>query len=326
MIKDKGKIMLKKVVPYLLIFFAIPVYAGISVKTIDFLKTAGMTINAGGPLLIQTDSVRNRIILANTLTSSISIIDGQTHAVSNIPINGRIFQHLKSEAMTINKRTGEIYVIGRKCFHIVSPDKNISKTIKTKVQFESIAVDENTGNVFVAGRQSKKLGLYNVKKKKLKMHKWLDSSSKRMLDVYCGIGGIGIYLSRFCGFVWGIELYKELIDAARANASLNRADNISFVLGDARKVLVQSASIKGLIDAVVVNPPRSGLSKKVVKRILQIEAPAIVYSSRNPITFIENIKQVSYMNIGYKLEHLEVFDFFPHTPHMEVVGVLKRQM
>ncbi len=161
-----------------MLFFAVPVYAGISVKTIDFLKSAGVTVNAAGPLLVQMDSVRNKIILANTLTSSVSIIDGKTHAVNNIPIKWRIFQHLKSESMTINKRTGEIYIVGMKYFHIVSPDKNISKTIKTKVQFESIAVDENTGNVFVAGRESKKLGLYHVKKKKLKMRQWLDSSEE----------------------------------------------------------------------------------------------------------------------------------------------------
>ena len=170
--------MLRRLILYLMLFFAVPVYAGISVKTVDFLKAAGLTVNAAGPLLVQMDSVRNRIILANTLTSSISIIDGKTHTVNNIPIKGRIFQHLKSEAMMINKRTGEIYLIGTKCFHIILPDKNISKTIKTKVQFESIAVDENTSNVFIAGRESKKLGLYDAKKKKLKMRKWLDSSEE----------------------------------------------------------------------------------------------------------------------------------------------------
>ena len=130
--------MLKRLIPYLMLFFAVPVYAGISVKTVDFLKAAGVTVNAAGPLLVQTDSTRNRIILANTLTSSISIIDGKTHVVNNIPIKGRIFQHLKSESMTINKRTGEIYLIGTKCFHIILPDKNISETIINQIFWNQI--------------------------------------------------------------------------------------------------------------------------------------------------------------------------------------------
>jgi DNA-binding beta-propeller fold protein YncE len=166
--------MIKKLM--LILVFPLTVLAeeNFTVKTVDFLPQVAVNINAAGPLLVQMDTQRNCIIMANTLTSSISIIDGQTHLVKNIPIGGRIRQHLKAEAMTLNKRTGDIYIIGTNCLHIVYPDKNLSELIETGVQLESIAVDENTGNVFVTGRQSKAMFFYEVKSRNLKKIKWVD--------------------------------------------------------------------------------------------------------------------------------------------------------
>ncbi len=150
--------------------------AGITVQTVDFLDVPGVTINAAGPLLVQMDDERNRLVVANTLSSSISIIDCGTHTVTNIPLDGRVLQHLKSECMTLNRKNGNIYLIGTRCFHIITPRNGKSKTIPTRVQFESIAVDEETGNVFIAGRESPSLGFYRASSGKLKMKKWLDHS------------------------------------------------------------------------------------------------------------------------------------------------------
>jgi YVTN family beta-propeller protein len=145
-----------------------------SVKTVDFLEELGVPVNAAGPLLVLVDESRNRLIVANTLSSSMSIVDCATRRVENIPLGGRALQHLKSEALTVNRKTGDVYLIGTKCFYIVSPASGTSATIATDAQFESIAVDEATGNVFIAGRESKSLGFYDAKSKKLKMKKWVD--------------------------------------------------------------------------------------------------------------------------------------------------------
>ena len=161
-----------------LALFITPVHSAVNIRTIDFLKSIGIKINAAGPLLVQMDSTRNRIIVAHTLSSMVSVIDGKTNQVTNIPISARAFQHLKSEAMTLNKKTGNIYLIGANCFHIVFPEKQSSITIDTKLQFESIAVDEKSGNVFLTGRESKRLGFYDFKRKKLKFLKWLDFEEK----------------------------------------------------------------------------------------------------------------------------------------------------
>ena len=82
--------------------------AGAGVTTVDFLEVAGVDVNAAGPVLVKLDQARNRLVVANTLTSSLSLIDCGTQSVTNIPLGSRAFQHLKAEAMTINSRTGGV--------------------------------------------------------------------------------------------------------------------------------------------------------------------------------------------------------------------------
>jgi DNA-binding beta-propeller fold protein YncE len=147
--------------------------AALSVTTVDFLTSAKIAANGAGPLLVKMDAFRNRLIVANTFSSSVSIIDCGNHSVENIAVEGRALQHLKAEALTFSKKSGEIYLIGAHCFSIISPDRKTSKTIHTEAQFESIAVDEATGNVFIAGRESKELGFYAMKSQKLTMLPWL---------------------------------------------------------------------------------------------------------------------------------------------------------
>ncbi len=136
--------------------------AEVRVTTVDLLADLGLAVNGAGPLLVMTDVERNRVIAPCTLSSSISIIDGATHKVTNIPLETRAIQHLKAEAMTLRRSTGEIYLLGTKRFHIVSPDTGKALSVDTGSQFESIAVDEATGNVFLAGRECRSLGIYEA--------------------------------------------------------------------------------------------------------------------------------------------------------------------
>jgi DNA-binding beta-propeller fold protein YncE len=150
-----------------------PSAADVSVTTIDFLKEANLAVNAAGPVLVRIDVFRNRLVAANTLSSSLSFIDCRDHSVLNVPVGGRAVQHLKGEALTLRKKTGEAYLIGSRCLSIASSDGAPSRTIPTGAQFESIAVDEETGNAFLAGRESKELGFYSAKSGKLAMLPWL---------------------------------------------------------------------------------------------------------------------------------------------------------
>lgn len=148
--------------------------SGISVRKVDILSGMGFACNGAGPMLVRADEPRGRMISVNTLSSSISIIDCSSGAVTNIPLGGRAFQHLKAEALTLDSSTGDIYLIGRNCFHIIDVGARSAETVETEVQFESIAVDEATGNVFLAGRETGKLGFYKASSGRLMMKKWLD--------------------------------------------------------------------------------------------------------------------------------------------------------
>jgi YVTN family beta-propeller protein len=171
-------IMRKGMIFLLLMAFAIPASADSSVTEINFLEISGLEFNGAGPLLMQVDVARNRLVTVNTLSSSVSVIDCTTGIVVNIPVAGRALQHLKSEALTINATTGHIYVIGKNCFHIVDPDTKSSTSVPTDVQFESIAVDHNSGNVFIAGRESSRLGFYEASSGNFRMLAWLGTEEK----------------------------------------------------------------------------------------------------------------------------------------------------
>jgi DNA-binding beta-propeller fold protein YncE len=147
---------------------------GVSVTRIDLLRETGFEVNGAGPLLVAMDGQRGRLVVANTLSSSISLIECGSGAVVNIALKGRALQHLKSEALAIGEGTGSIYLVGTNCLHIVSPDDGKAETIPTGIQFESVAVDEKTGNVFLAGRESPSLGLWKRGSKRVEMLTWLD--------------------------------------------------------------------------------------------------------------------------------------------------------
>lgn len=146
------------------------------------------------------------------------------------------------------------------------------------------------------------------------------NKTHKALDLYCGAGSISLFLSSKADFVWGVEVSGAAIDNATGNAQQNNVKNTSFICNDVRKFLAQGTLINK-IELVVVNPPRCGLAKKVKKRVMELKAPFVFYSSCNPNTFFEDLGDLS---LNYNIEFIEPFDFFPHTPHMEVFAFLSR--
>ena len=146
----------------------------VKVTTVDLLADAGMRVNGAGPLLVMTDEKHNRVIAPCTLSSSIAIVDGSTHEVTCIPLQTRAIQHLKAEAMTLRRSTGQVYLLGAKRFHVIDPEKGTAFPVDTGSQFESIAVDEATGNVFLAGRECRSLGIYEADGGTFRLLDWTD--------------------------------------------------------------------------------------------------------------------------------------------------------
>jgi 23S rRNA (uracil1939-C5)-methyltransferase len=145
---------------------------------------------------------------------------------------------------------------------------------------------------------------------------------ERVFDLFCGIGTLALTLAPRAGEVWGVELLPEAVVDAEENARLNRVENARFRTGDARKEIRPLLEEAGTPDVVVVDPPRAGLSKKVVRRVIECGADRIVYVSCNPTTLAPNAAQLA--EAGYRLRRVKPVDMFPQTPHIECVALLER--
>jgi len=145
---------------------------------------------------------------------------------------------------------------------------------------------------------------------------------ERVYDLYCGIGTIALTLATRAGEVWGIELVEQAVADAIATAKRNEITNAHFFAGDARLALPELIERAGKPDVVVVDPPRAGLSQKVVRRILEASPKRIVYVSCNPTTLAPNAAQM--VEAGWRLVKVRPVDMFPQTPHIESVALLER--
>ena len=148
------------------------------------------------------------------------------------------------------------------------------------------------------------------------------TGNERVFDLFCGIGTIGLYLSRQAGEVWGLESVPEAVADAETNAAANGIENARFVAADARLGIRPLIEQAGKPDVVLVDPPRAGLSAKVVRRLLESDPRRIVYVSCNPTTLAPNAAQI--VEAGYTLRRVKPVDMFPQTPHVECVALLER--
>jgi 23S rRNA (uracil1939-C5)-methyltransferase len=145
---------------------------------------------------------------------------------------------------------------------------------------------------------------------------------ERVLDLFSGIGTIALVMALDAGEVWGVEIVEEAVADAIENARLNGVDNTRFFAGDVRLAMRPLLERSGRPDVVVVDPPRAGLSQKVVRRVLEAEAERIVYVSCNPTTLAPNARQM--VDAGHELREVRPVDMFPQTPHIECVALLER--
>ena len=139
------------------------------------------------------------------------------------------------------------------------------------------------------------------------------------LDLYCGTGTIGIYISKFVNKVIGVEINSEAIENAKINALNNKVKNIDFIVGDTKKILLNKFY---KADVIIVDPPRSGLDKEVIDRIILFNPSDIIYVSCDPITLARDLKL---LKNKYIIEEVTPFDMFPNTYHVECVAKLSRK-
>ncbi len=141
-----------------------------------------------------------------------------------------------------------------------------------------------------------------------------------LFDLYCGIGTIGIFASKFVKKVYGIEIVPQAIEDAKENTKINKITNAEFIVGDvefAFDELVNKKEIKPT--AIIVDPPRKGLDDKTIQNILKLKTEKVVYVSCNPATMVRDLAK---MEEEYKIEKIQPVDMFPFTRHVECVAVL----
>jgi 23S rRNA (uracil1939-C5)-methyltransferase len=156
-----------------------------------------------------------------------------------------------------------------------------------------------------------------------KVREWaaLDREST-VLDLYCGIGGIGLFLAGQAKKVIGIEVVEEAVADARKNARLNGFNNCRFEAGDAAELLEELADDGERVDIVVLNPPRKGCDEQVLHRVADLSPGRIVYVSCSPQSLMRDLDILK--NLGYVCREIQPVDMFPQTVHVENVARLEK--
>jgi 23S rRNA (uracil-5-)-methyltransferase RumA len=138
-----------------------------------------------------------------------------------------------------------------------------------------------------------------------------------LLDLYSGIGSIGLSVAEKAKKVVGVEENESAVELSKINAELNGINNFSALTGKAEVII---KSLEGKFDAVVLDPPRPGVHKKVLRKIGEIKPLKIVYVSCNPLTQKHDVEILK--EYGYQIKKCQPLDMFPHTPHIENIILL----
>ena len=146
------------------------------------------------------------------------------------------------------------------------------------------------------------------------------TGKETIFDLYCGIGTIGIFASKYVKKVYGIEIIEQAIQDAKENAKINKINNAEFIVGDVETSLANLIYDKNIIpDVVFVDPPRKGLDENTIKNLKNIKSKKIIYISCNPATLVRDLQK---LEENYEIKEIQPVDMFPFTSHVECCSVL----
>lgn len=145
---------------------------------------------------------------------------------------------------------------------------------------------------------------------------------ERVVDLYCGVGPISLYLGAAAREVWGIDDSELAIITAKQNARRNGLGNCRFMAGDVAETLSQVAERLRGVDVLILNPPRKGVQPAAMERIQAIAVPRIIYVSCSPQSQARDLDRL--IQGGYRLRSVQPFDMFPQTEEVETVALLDR--
>lgn len=212
--------------------------------------------------------------------------------------------------------------------------KTIVKNINTKNT--NVILGKENINLYGDGYIYDKLGDYTFKISPLSFYQINPSQTEKLykiavdyagltgketvVDLYCGIGTIGIYMAKQAKKVYGVEIVEQAIEDAKENCKINGITNAEYYAGNAEVVfdkLIHEQQIKP--DVIVVDPPRKGLDNTTVDNLIEIKSSKIVYISCNPATLMRDLAK---LEEHYIIGDIQPVDMFPFTSHVECVTVL----
>jgi 23S rRNA (uracil1939-C5)-methyltransferase len=144
--------------------------------------------------------------------------------------------------------------------------------------------------------------------------------SETVLGLFCGSGPIEIFLSRKAARVIGVDSNPANISAARENCAINHVTNCTFYASRAEDVPKLTDIPR--INVLILDPPRTGLSKQATALVQKLSIPKIAYVSCSPATLARDLRELC--GHGYMINRITPFDFFPHTGHLETLTILER--
>ncbi|MDZ5473624.1 23S rRNA (uracil(1939)-C(5))-methyltransferase RlmD [Bacillus sp. 31A1R] len=147
------------------------------------------------------------------------------------------------------------------------------------------------------------------------------TGEESVIDAYCGIGTISLFLAQKAKKVYGVEIVPEAIEDAKRNAELNDINNVEFEVGEAETVIPNWYKQGITADVLVVDPPRKGCDEALLNTIIDMKPKKVVYVSCNPATLARDLRILE--DGGYRTVEVQPVDMFPHTTHCEAVAKLE---
>ena len=261
---------------------------------------------------------RSRKGLVRHIVTKIGIKTNEIMCI--LVINGDTIPKEKQLVENVSKRFPNVKTIvkniNKKNTNVILGDKNINlygngyiKDILGEYAFKISPLSFYQVNPIQAER------LYDLGVKEANI-----SKEDTVFDLYCGIGTISLFMSKYAKKVYGIEIVEEAIEMAKENAKLNEVNNTEFIAGDVEEVLtdlIENRNVKP--DIIMVDPPRKGLDDTSIKNILKTSPKKVVYISCNPATLMRDLAK---LEEKYEVLSITPVDMFPFTSHVECVAVL----
>ena len=144
-------------------------------------------------------------------------------------------------------------------------------------------------------------------------------SGTNLLDLYCGVGTLGLSVANKFKNIYGIEIVENAIIDAKHNAKINNISNTHYYAGSTDDIL-ENLNVK--FDTIILDPPRSGLNKKTIEQVLKIRPKVIAYVSCDPMTLARDLKILS---DKYKITKVNALEMFPNTFHVESLVILEKK-